>query len=247
MTYPQNSADKMKILAVADVHYPRFEKKFRLALENHQPPDLLLLAGDMVNRGEADAYPELLDIIQDRLGTDFPIVACFGNEEYAEVRPKIISLVKERVTILDEKFIVLVIDGIKIGIVGTQGSLDKPTSWQRSNIPGIKEEFARRAVRASGLLQKVSKTVEKRILLMHHAPCTETCEGEDIRSFAWLGSRKFYSVIKSEQPDLVIHGHVHNSTTHEAKVGATLVRNVALPAVGDLTKLVLWNKPIRDL
>ncbi|MHA1577401.1 MAG: metallophosphoesterase family protein [Candidatus Thorarchaeota archaeon] len=236
----------MKILAVADVHYPRFQEKFRKAIQNHDSPDLFLMAGDMVNRGEAEAYPELVDVIQDQFGTNFPIVACFGNEEYAEVRPKILALVKNRITILDEKFIVLEIDGIKIGIVGTQGSLDKPTSWQRSNLPGIKEEFARRAVRANSLLQKLSDISDRRILLMHHAPCTETCEGEDIRSFGWLGSRKFYAVLTSEQPDLVIHGHVHNSITHEAKVGATLVRNVALPAVGDLTSLVLWDKPSRD-
>jgi Icc-related predicted phosphoesterase len=72
---------------------------------------------------------------------------------------------------------------------------------------------------------------------MHYSPCLETCEGEDSRVFGWLGSRKFYKLIMSEQPDLVVHGHVHNSVNHEAYIGETLVRNVAMPAVGTLTEL----------
>jgi Icc-related predicted phosphoesterase len=76
---------------------------------------------------------------------------------------------------------------------------------------------------------------------MHYSPCLETCEGEDLRSFAWLGSRKFYKVVEEQQPDLVIHGHVHDAIVHEAKIGSSIVRNVSLPAVKDITELVLWE------
>jgi len=138
---------------------------------------------------------------------------------------------------LDEKSTVVKIDQIRIGIVGTQGSLDKPTSWQKKNMPGIKDEFGRRAERAESLLKRIRSKSDYRILLMHYSPCIETCEGEDRRAFSWLGSRKFYTVIKSVQPELVIHGHVHNSVIHEAKIGATLIRNVALPAVRKITAL----------
>lgn len=72
---------------------------------------------------------------------------------------------------------------------------------------------------------------------MHYSPCLETCEGEDIKAFSWLGSRKFYRVVVEHQPDLVIHGHVHNSTRHEATIGSTLIRNVSFPAVGSITEL----------
>ena len=233
-------ADVMRILAISDVHYPRFAEDFKTAIKNHECPDLFLMAGDMINRGDADGYTDILNVIEDQFGTDLRIVGCFGNEEYAEVRKRIFAIIRQRMELLDEKSLTLTFDELKIGIVGTQGSLDKPTSWQRENIPGIREKFARRADRASTLLKKLVGSVDRRILLMHHSPCTETCQGEDIRSFAWLGSRKFYTVVKTEQPDLVIHGHVHNSIVHEAEVGATLIRNVALPAVGDLTKLDLW-------
>ncbi|MHA2004119.1 MAG: metallophosphoesterase family protein [Candidatus Thorarchaeota archaeon] len=231
----------MKILAVADVHSPRFHEEFKLELSTHSEPDLFLMAGDMVHRGIADEIVRVLDTIEDALGLGFPIIGCYGNEEYAEIRKTLVKLVEGRMTFLDEKSSSVKSDGKTIGVVGTQGSLDKATTWQRRNIPGVKRVFERRARRASSLLKGLMKKADHTILLMHYSPCLETCEGEIDKAFAWLGSRKFYSVVEKRQPDLVIHGHVHNSWTHEATIGRTLVRNVAFPAVGTVTELNLWS------
>jgi Icc-related predicted phosphoesterase len=231
----------MKILAVADVHSPRYLDDFVNALSRHTPPDLFLMAGDMINRGNIDEFTKILDAITTNLPGEFPIIACFGNDEYTESRRKLKSIAKTKVVFLDEKSVIIEVDGIKVGIVGTQGSLDRPTTWQRRNITSIKRKFEQRADRALSLLKRLNGKVDRRILLMHYSPCMETCEGEDARAFAWLGSKKFYSVIKSEQPDLVIHGHVHNSSQHEAFIDNTIVRNVAFPATGDLTALELWT------
>ena len=231
----------MRIAAVADVHSPRFLDGFRASIETIEAPDLFLLAGDMVDRGKAEEFAVVVDLITDVLGKDFPIVACFGNEEYTEIRDKIMAQVGDRVIILDEQARVLKIDGVRVGIVGTQGSLDQPTSWQRRNIPRVKRTFERRAQRAAFLLNEIAPQTDRRILLMHYSPCIETCEGENMRSFPWLGSRKFYSVVTKQKPDLVIHGHVHNSVNHEAMIGKTLVRNVAFPAVRSVTELDMWS------
>ncbi len=229
----------MRILAVADVHSPRFLDEFITSLDNQSTPDLFLMAGDMINRGAANEFPRILDVIEDKIGCGFPIISCFGNEEYSEIRRDLISQLRDRITFLDEKSTTLEVDGTILGIVGTQGSLDKPTDWQRINVPNVKRVFERRAERAEALLRKTLPSVDYTILLMHYSPCTETCVGEGNRSFAWLGSRKFYTLISNLQPDLVIHGHVHNSTTHNASIGTTVVRNVALPAVGSITQLQL--------
>ncbi|MHA2057740.1 MAG: metallophosphoesterase family protein [Candidatus Thorarchaeota archaeon] len=228
---------KVKILAVADVHSPRHLEEFVKALAHHEQPDVFLFAGDMINRGNAVEYTNVLDTIEKKLGTAFPVIGCFGNEEYSEVHKDIISIVGDRMVLLDEQSYVLESNGLKVGIVGTQGSLDKATSWQRRNIPSVKGVFKRRAKRAASLLKKMRSKVDYRILLMHYSPCIETCEGEEAKAFSWLGSRKFYSVVVEHQPDLVIHGHVHNSTRHEVKIGSTLIRNVSLPAVGAVTEL----------
>jgi Icc-related predicted phosphoesterase len=231
----------MKILAVADIHSPRFHEEFKAELSIHSKPDLFLMAGDIINRGIAEEIVRVLDTIEDTLGVDFPIIGCFGNEEYAEIRKQLVSLVAGRMTFLDEQYSSVQSDGKTIGIVGTQGSLDKATTWQRHNIPSIKRVFERRAARASSLLKGIMKKVDHTILLMHYSPCLETCEGEESKAFAWLGSRKFYAVVEKRQPDLVIHGHVHNASKHEATIGRTLVRNVAFPAVGTVTVLDLWS------
>ena len=231
----------VKILAVADVHCPRFLPEFKESLAQCSAPDVFFFAGDMINRGNALEYVTVLDTIEDILGTGFPIIACFGNEEYNEARKEILTVVGDRMFFLDEKSTVIENGPLQIGIVGTQGSLDKATSWQRSNIPSVKGVFERRAKRAASLLKKMEKKVDKKILLMHYSPCLETCEGEEERAFSWLGSRKFYRVIKEHHPDLVIHGHVHNSTTHKAVIGRTLIHNVCLPAIGKITELDLWN------
>jgi Icc-related predicted phosphoesterase len=231
----------MKILAVADVHSPRYLDDFGVALRHHTPPDIFLMAGDMINRGHIEEFSNVLDVLDTHLSGEYPIIACFGNDEYTESRKRLRALAKSRVTFLDEKSVIVKINDIKIGIVGTQGSLDRPTTWQRRNISSIKRKFERRANRASSLLKRLSGKADRRILLMHYSPCMETCSGEDERSFAWLGSKKFYSVITSQQPDLVIHGHVHNSSQPEAIIDNTIVRNVAFPAIGDVTELDLWS------
>ncbi len=231
----------VKIYAAADVHSPRYLAEFKQSLIDLQPPDVFLFAGDMVSRGKADEYITLLDLIENQFSQDIPIIGCFGNEEYNEVRKEIIGLTRQRMEFLDEKSTIIELNGLQVGIVGTQGSLDKATSWQRRNIPSIKGVFERRAKRAASLLKKLDSKVDKRILLMHYSPCLETCEGEDLRAFSWLGSRKFYQVIMDYCPDLVIHGHVHNSVNHKAMIGSTLVYNVALPAVRRITEISLWE------
>jgi Icc-related predicted phosphoesterase len=233
--------EKVRILATADVHSPRFLDEFKGSLPSHEPPDVFLFAGDMINRGSAPEYETILDTLEEALGDSFPIIGCFGNEEYSEVRKEIVSIVGDRMLFLDEKSTILESNGLKIGIVGTQGSLDKATSWQRRNIPSVKGVFERRARRAESLLKKMDKKVDHRILLMHYSPCLETCEGEDDKAFSWLGSRKFYKIVMKQQPDLVIHGHVHNSIRHQAMIGNSVVRNVSLPAVGSIASLDIWN------
>lgn len=231
----------MKILAVADVHCPRFLNDFKQSLAQQSPPDVFLFAGDMVNRGKSEEYITILDLVEHALGTGFPILACFGNEEYNEVRKEILGIVGDRMLFLDERSFIFEVKNQSIGVVGTQGSLDKATTWQRRNIPTIKGIFERRAKRAASLLKKIEKKVDRRILLMHYSPCLETCTGENEKAFSWLGSRKFYNIVLEQQPDLVVHGHVHNSTKHNTLIGATLVHNVALPAVGRITELNLWG------
>ena len=200
------------------------------------------MAGDMIDRGRISQYDGVLNTIQRHFGDDFPIVACFGNEEYLEVRDEISDIFGDRVLFLDDQSVILDIAELKFGIVGTQGSLDKPTRWQKNNLPRIKRIFNRRPSRVKYLLKKLADKTDYRILLMHYAPCLETCKGADDRSFGSFGSKKFYSMIEDEKPNLVVHGHVHDAIQIEAKIGQTLIRNVSLPAAEGVTSLKLSTR-----
>lgn len=217
----------MIIAAVADVHSPRFFVEFVTSLGKCLPPDLILLAGDIVNRGAAEEYPIVVDAI-DRFYEDVPIVACFGNEEYAESRDEIISRVGDRVTFLDASTTTLNIAGTRVGIVGASAVLESSEDITKS--ADIRTFFEKRADRISTLLNQVHLVSKKIIFLMHYSPLEENS-----RSYSWWVSR----AIKKVKPTLIVHGHIHKPSEKEVVIGRTSICNVALPASGSITELIL--------
>ena len=200
----------VKIAAVADVHSPRFLNEFKTALSVCERPDLFLFAGDMINRGKADEYINVLDTLESQFGSDFPIVACFGNEDPLDLR--------------DEKSLTLNLSDSRITIVGMS-----TVSMDLRNPQTIQTIFEERARQLSQLLQDASRSSDYVILLMHFSPLLETNPAE----FSWWVSR----AIENFAPNLIIHGHIHNSTRNIIEIGATTIRNVALPAIGSITEL----------
>jgi Icc-related predicted phosphoesterase len=212
------------IAAVADVHSPRFFVEFVTSLGQCPKPDLFLLAGDIVNRGTVEEYPIVVDAIE-RFYEDVPIVACFGNEECAESRDEIISHVGDKVTFLDASTTTVNISGKRVGIVGSSAILETSV-----DVSDIRTFFENRAKRISSLLRQAHRVSRTVILLMHYSPLEE-----NTRSFSWWIAR----AIKNVEPNLIVHGHIHNPTEMELLIGSTTVHNVALPAVGSITELFL--------
>ena len=143
---------EVPVAAIGDIHSPRYLKEFKEALARFKPEkvDLLLLAGDIVNKGRVEEYPRVLEALK-RKGVKCPIVACFGNEEYDEKIGRLRRMCGGEVLFLDDEKAVLEVKGIKIGIVGSRGSLDKPTVWQARNIPGIERLYRERVKKVARL------------------------------------------------------------------------------------------------
>jgi Icc-related predicted phosphoesterase len=194
----------VRIAASGDIHYNEYLETFIKELKETAEVDLFLLAGDLTEKNDLDGFGHVVDAV--RSSVDCPIVGVFGNEEYSQDRPKY----KERfdIRLLEEESEVFDVEGQKVKVVGTTGSLDRPTWWQRTNIPLIWREYAERVSKIDSLLEGDELT----ILLMHYAPTYGTLDGENEKYFPEMGSKKYEDVILAKQPKLVVHGHAHKGT-----------------------------------
>jgi predicted phosphodiesterase len=215
----------MRIAAVGDIHCPRFFPLFERSLQEIEKPDIFLFAGDIVNRGKANEYPVVVDAI-DLVHGQVPIIACFGNEDnelYHE--HQIIELIGDRVTFLDDSSVSLSISDSILGVVGVSIVKEKVKDVETMQI--IFEDKARRI---SEFLQELTDVSDYTVVLSHYSPLVDT---ETV--FSWW----FEKAAKKIRPSMIIHGHKHNSSKNRVVVESTPVYNVALPAVGSITEIVL--------
>lgn len=227
----------MIIAATSDVHSPRFYEDFVRALDEVQvKPDLFLLAGDMIERNHLDEYTKVYNAFFGKFKC--PILACFGNNEFIpDLRSQIITKVRE-IKFLDDEGASLKIDYNTISIIGTVGSLDVPTNWQRANVPGIEKIYRERIDMVDRLLHRLISNV--RIVLMHYAPTYKTLVGENMRAYGGLGSQLYENVLIKRKPTLVIHGHSHRGSKF-AWVDTVPIFNVAFPVNREIV-LIDTNK-----
>jgi len=219
----------MIIAATGDVHSPQYYEHFLRALDRLQTkPELFLITGDLTNRGDLNEYGKVYNAFFGKINC--PIVSAFGNNEFQELRPGMKSKYPD-IKFLDDEATVLNIGGVEVGIIGTTGSLDTPTPWQRANVPNIEQVYQNRLLLVDKFLQRMRMPM--RIVLMHYAPTYKTLENENPRFYGSLGCHAFENVINQRKPSMVLHGHSHHGT-RVAWVDTVPVFNVSLPVNRDI-------------
>lgn len=214
----------MIIAATGDVHSPRYYAEFVNAMDRlNVKPDLFLIVGDMVHRGEIEEWEKIHNVLFGKIFC--PIVACFGNNEFHHQREELKQKYLD-IRFLDDQSIILDINKVSVGIFGTTGSLDTPTPWQKANIPNVERIFQTRYDLADRHLQRM--VVDFKILLMHYSPTYKTLEGENPRFFSSLGSQAYENILLNRRPNLVLHGHSHRGTK-QAWVDTVPIINASLP------------------
>jgi len=223
----------MIIAATSDVHSPRHFDNFLKAVDNFDTletkPHLFLIAGDMVHRGDAAEYEKVNNVMFGKIMC--PIVACFGNNEYVEKRDAIKQQLRG-IQFLDDQSVTMNVRvpgfdrELVIGIVGTTGSLETPTYWQRNNVPNIDKIYAERITMVERSLSNMR--ADFKIVLMHYSPTYRTLEGENPRFYTSMGWNVYENVLIRQKPNLVLHGHSHRGS-RMAWVDSVPVFNVALP------------------
>jgi Icc-related predicted phosphoesterase len=195
----------MRLAAVGDIHGHENLEAFRHDLERLGPVDLFLLAGDTTERNNIDAFGEVLEAIRARVKA--PIWAVFGNNEYdhdlATYRARYAAAFGLR--FLQDESAVFASGETHIRIVGSRGSLDRPTYWQRKNMPHLEGEYRRRVETLDHLLAGEDAP----ILLTHYPPTYATMGGEKEAWRPELGCKALEPVLLRRRPTLVIHGHIH--------------------------------------
>lgn len=172
-------------------------------------PDLFLLAGDIYEYRSPEIYGLILDFLK-LAKWECPIVAIFGNREFDEDKDDIRKVCKKRITFLEEESIELNVKNKKVGIVGSEGSLDVPTWWQFSHVKGIKNIYDERREKVRELLKNLKTSVK--ILLTHYSPTYKTLKGEDRRIYGVLGSKKYEDVLVESKTTFAVHGHAEYGT-----------------------------------
>jgi len=230
---------RIKIAATADVHSPKFILQFEDALSRLPDDiDLFLFAGDMIFKGRVSEFERVLKLV--RSVYNGRIIACFGNEEYDECIPVLRANYGDEVTWLHDEIIKLEVKGYSLGVVGSRGSLDRPTRWQLKNIKGIEEIYRKRVSLIGQLLSRLADC-DFTILLLHYAPTYRTLIGEVKAIWPEMGCREMEKVIASKSPTVVVHGHAHKSKVHKVQLGGTTIFNVSLPSVN---RIVIFNLPL---
>ncbi|MHA1144068.1 MAG: metallophosphoesterase family protein [Candidatus Helarchaeota archaeon] len=232
--------EKILVGAISDVHAPKYlplyQQAIKRAASKLQNCDLLLLAGDMILKGDINEVPLVMKPLE-KLRS--PIIAVFGNEEYDPLWEEIEAIAGERISFLNDESTILEIKNKTIGIVGSKGVLDRPTWWQQKNIPGIHETYSNRIEMIQKLLKQLDADIK--ILLLHYPPTYKTVVGERPGTYPYIGSKKMGRSVFKEKIDVVVHGHAHLGKKF-AFEGAVPIYNVALPLRKRFTFISLPRK-----
>jgi Icc-related predicted phosphoesterase len=215
----------MIIAATGDVHSPQYYDEFVRAVDTMKAkPDLFLMVGDMIGRGEINEYEKIYNALFGKINC--PIVSCFGNNEFI---PDMTQQIKEKfkeIRFLWDDSAILKIGFSTIGIIGTLGSLDVPTRWQKLNIPNIESIYNDRLKFVESHIRRLM--VNYKIILMHYTPTFKTLEGENPNFYGSLGSRLYEEILIRMKPDLVLHGHSHKGKKM-AWLDSVPIFNVSFP------------------
>ena len=185
----------MLISAISDIHSPLYFDLFVKAMNKYnENPDLFILAGDIIDAGKTEEFQKVYNVLFGKISC--PIIAVYGNNEYQQIR-MILENKFSDITFLDDESIVLDIKGKKVGIVGSQGSLDRPTFWQRNNIPNIYDIYKQRIQKVSELLENLE--CDFKILVIHYVPTYKILKGEN---------EKYYPQCKQRYPHIFLSSHL---------------------------------------
>ena len=225
----------VRIAAVGDIHvgedtHGRLRPHWMKLDEN---ADVLLLAGDLTNVGNARQARALCDELRD---LPVPVVAVLGNHDHHCDDPGGVRRALEAigVVVLEGETVTLELAGCRLGIAGEKGfgggfagacghKFGEP---EMKAFVQVTEESARRLEENLRSLR-----ADYRVALLHYAPVKDTLAGERLEIFPFLGAYQLGEALDRAGADLALHGHAHHGAEKGVTPGGIPVRNVAMPLI----------------
>jgi Icc-related predicted phosphoesterase len=219
----------VRLAATGDLHCTRtsqgaFQQLFARITES---ADLLLLAGDLTDRG----HPDEAHVLARELATlRIPAVAVLGNHDFESGQE---SQVRE---ILSHNGLI-VLDGEacevhRIGIAGIKGFAGGfgPRAlgpWGEA----VTKQFVHEAVNEALKLEAALARLRTRqlVALLHYSPVQQTVEGEPPEIHPFVGSSRLEEPIGRYPVTMVFHGHAHRGRPEGVTGNNVPVYNVSIP------------------
>jgi Icc-related predicted phosphoesterase len=225
----------IRIAAVGDIHvgedtHGRFRPHW-LELDAHA--DVLLLAGDLTNIGNAAQTEVLVAELRD---LPVPVVAVLGNHDFhcANAQGVRQALESIGVTVLEGESVTLELAGCKLGIAGAKGFGGgfPGACGHKFGEPEMKAFMQVTEDEAHRLEENLrALRADYRVALLHYAPVKDTLAGERLEIYPFLGAYQLGEALDRGGADLALHGHAHHGTEKGITPGGIPVRNVAMPLI----------------
>ncbi len=190
----------MRILAVSDIHNELYKAKALLDIVDERNPDMIIVAGDITSFGPLKAAHDIFETLEK---AKRPVLAISGNEDIKEVG----KFLRSKDLDIHNKGVV----HKNVGFVGFSG----PSAVSIGGVPVFNYE-------AVNYTLSEMKNCEKRVLVSHVPPANTKVDV--IFSGSHVGSEFLRDVIETEQPNLVICGHIHEARGVD-KIGKTTIVN----------------------
>ncbi len=219
----------MRIAAVADLHYsPQNYDRIRdQMLRVRDDADVLVIAGDLTNYGRVSEMDSLLTML---VRLRIPIVAVMGNHDFESGQQHELMklMATEGIKVLDGSGY----EREGVGFAGTKGFLGGfgrgiLTAFGEAEVKSFVQFSVDEALKLERAMAQLR--TERRVVVLHYAPITETVKGEPLEIYPYLGNSRMAEVVDRLGANIVFHGHAHRGSPDGKTAGGIPVYNVALP------------------
>lgn len=232
----------VRVATIADTHLRASSVERRDALAWLQDvADVLVVAGDITDNGR---IPEVEIAARAFADAPIPTFAVLGNHDRRGLRRMAMRKILREVGVdlLDAEYRTLDLPGgLRLAIAGTTGTgggfgTENGEAGPAGRLAHALMAKARReATRLDRVLGRMSaERADVSLLVTHFAPTVSTLGDEPALKYWMLGNAGLGRVIDNHDVDLAIHGHAHLGSQEGSTPGGTPVRNVAVPALGQI-------------